>query len=127
MVNVCSMYFISDDSVVIKADPHSKNATKVWDKMKVKRKHEKVHPMDPKTPISEDKIRFVCISDTHSTIETRPPGFIPNGDILLHAGDFTNVGKPKGVKTFNEYIGMDITFSIAFKPLLSYLAIFFNK
>ena len=34
-------------------------------------------------------IRVVCISDTHT--QTRP---IPDGDLLIHAGDLCNVGNP---------------------------------
>lgn len=35
-------------------------------------------------------IRIVCISDTHSL----DPGNIPDGDILIHAGDITDHGTP---------------------------------
>jgi 3',5'-cyclic AMP phosphodiesterase CpdA len=37
------------------------------------------------------KIRIVCISDTHNAA----PGegyTLPEGDVLIHAGDFTNQG-----------------------------------
>ena len=37
-----------------------------------------------------DKIHIVCISDTHNTHNSQPP--IPNGDILIHAGDLTVSG-----------------------------------
>ena len=37
-----------------------------------------------------DKIRIVCISDTHNTHNTQPP--LPDGDILIHAGDLTISG-----------------------------------
>jgi hypothetical protein len=40
-----------------------------------------------KPPRNRHKIRFVCISDTHTNA---PP--IPEGDILIHAGDLTNAG-----------------------------------
>jgi 3',5'-cyclic AMP phosphodiesterase CpdA len=61
--------------------------------------------MDPETPVSEDKIRFVCISDTHAAIEKQPIDFVPVGDVLIHAGDITNVGQPHEIKRFNEYLG----------------------
>ena len=57
--------------------------------------------LDPSTPISDDKLRVVCISDTHTKIELQPD-MVPPGDILLHAGDFTNIGLPMEVKTFND-------------------------
>lgn len=46
-------------------------------------------------------MRIVCISDTHSLHkimdETNP---LPKGDILIHAGDCTNVGKQHEVEDF---------------------------
>lgn len=49
------------------------------------------------------KIRFVCISDTHSKID-RMHHQIPSGDILIHAGDFTSIGKVEEVKKFFEFL-----------------------
>ncbi|KAF1921237.1 Metallo-dependent phosphatase-like protein [Ampelomyces quisqualis] len=37
---------------------------------------------------SQPAIRVVCISDTH----THTPANVPDGDILIHAGDLTNAG-----------------------------------
>lgn len=39
-------------------------------------------------PLQELPIRVVCISDTHSQI----PDNVPDGDVLIHAGDMTNDG-----------------------------------
>ncbi|KAI9703467.1 MAG: hypothetical protein M1820_005771 [Bogoriella megaspora] len=39
---------------------------------------------------SDPPVRIVCISDTHTLI----PSSIPDGDILIHAGDLTNEGTP---------------------------------
>lgn len=44
-------------------------------------------------------MRIVCISDTHTA--TVP---IPDGDILLHAGDFTNVGAASDVIAFSNWM-----------------------
>ncbi|KAF9054543.1 metallophosphoesterase domain-containing protein 1 [Panaeolus papilionaceus] len=41
-------------------------------------------------PIAVNKIRIVCISDTHDTQFCQPS--LPEGDILIHAGDLTNSG-----------------------------------
>jgi len=41
-------------------------------------------------PRRHKSIRVVCISDTHSL----DPGKIPNGDVLIHAGDITAHGTP---------------------------------
>ncbi|CAO1616232.1 unnamed protein product [Jaminaea pallidilutea] len=45
-------------------------------------------PTHPPPPTSESHVRFVIISDTHST---EPPD-IPPGDVLLHSGDLTALG-----------------------------------
>jgi Icc-related predicted phosphoesterase len=47
-------------------------------------------------------MRIVCISDTHGVI---PPMEIPDGDVLIHAGDITNIGKLWDVTAFNDWIG----------------------
>jgi Icc-related predicted phosphoesterase len=49
-------------------------------------------------------MRIVCISDTHGLhkpMEDFNP--LPEGDVLIHAGDCTNVGKPHEVKEFVEW------------------------
>lgn len=45
-------------------------------------------------------MRVVCISDTHGH---RMP--VPEGDLLLHAGDATSRGKPVEIQAFNEWLG----------------------
>lgn len=44
-------------------------------------------PAIPK-PLSSCRIRIICISDTH----THKPTGLPQGDVLVHAGDLTNDG-----------------------------------
>ena len=55
-----------------------------------------------KIKIKFEKVRFVCISDTHSRHDkiTNP---IPNGDVLIHAGDFTNGGLDE-VEKFSDFL-----------------------
>jgi Icc-related predicted phosphoesterase len=49
-------------------------------------------------------MRIVCISDTHSLHKKMEDyGTLPKGDVLIHAGDCTNVGKPHEVKEFVEW------------------------
>lgn len=61
--------------------------------------------MDPipyDTPKPAGHTRFVCVSDTHS----RTDGIqMPYGDVLLHMGDFTELGLPSEVKKFNDWLG----------------------
>lgn len=93
------------DEVVISVHPETKSPTKLWQKLHVKHNQMKVEPVDPNTPITEDKVRFVCISDTHTKIEKLDLKFVPDGDVLLHGGDFTNVGLPTDVVEFNKFLG----------------------
>ena len=44
-------------------------------------------------------VRFVLISDTHS--QTTP---VPDGDVLLHAGDLTTLGQPDDLKAQVEWL-----------------------
>ncbi|KAG8774415.1 hypothetical protein FRC12_001984 [Ceratobasidium sp. 428] len=51
------------------------------------------------SPQAEDPIRIVCISDTHNA---QPP--IPDGDILIHAGDLTNAGSASELRQVAEWL-----------------------
>jgi len=44
--------------------------------------------------------KFVCISDTHNPY---PDILLPDGDILLHSGDFSNYGSTKEVRHFLKW------------------------
>lgn len=46
-----------------------------------------------------EKISITIISDTHNKHPT-----VPNSDILIHCGDFTNKGKIEEIESFNEYL-----------------------
>jgi Icc-related predicted phosphoesterase len=48
------------------------------------------------------RVRVVCISDTHGRHEEVS---VPDGDVLIHAGDFTSIGSPLQVKIFNDWLG----------------------
>ena len=44
------------------------------------------------------------MSDTHSlTSHIKKP--IPDGDVFVHAGDFTRAGQPSEVREFNNWLG----------------------
>jgi Icc-related predicted phosphoesterase len=45
---------------------------------------------------------IICISDTHNCLDQVD---IPDGDILIHAGDATMHGTPKEFKKFNDDLG----------------------
>lgn len=49
-------------------------------------------------------LRVVCISDTHG-LHRNMMHEIPQGDVLIHAGDFTDTGTRQEVIDFNDYLG----------------------
>ena len=55
------------------------------------------------------------MSDTHSmTSKLKNP--IPEGDVFIHAGDFTNKGTLEEVRAFNSWIG-DV--GVSYYPMLN--------
>ncbi|WP_339804881.1 metallophosphatase domain-containing protein [uncultured Marinobacter sp.] len=48
-------------------------------------------------------MRLVCISDTHSLHRRIPE--IPDGDVLIHAGDCLGAGTLSNVEELNEWLG----------------------
>ncbi|XP_038047108.1 metallophosphoesterase MPPED2-like isoform X1 [Patiria miniata] len=86
--------------------PETHRPTYVWDTMKNRSStgYRVVTPVCPDTPKPEGAVRFVCISDTHNQA-ARLIQTLPAGDVLIHAGDFTNTGRPSEVKRFNEFLG----------------------
>lgn len=56
-----------------------------------------------KTPGKLLRVRIVCISDTHGQ---HAKVSVPDGDLLIHAGDFMAFGdSPKEVVDFNQWLG----------------------
>lgn len=47
--------------------------------------------------------RIVCISDTHS-LHNRIPKELPEGDILIHGGDFSDTGIFEDVQNFRQFM-----------------------
>jgi Icc-related predicted phosphoesterase len=47
-------------------------------------------------------MKFVAISDTHNKHKELP--VLPEGDVLLHAGDFTSRGYGKEIQAFGEWL-----------------------
>lgn len=46
-------------------------------------------------------LRLVCLSDTH---ERHGELVVPDGDVLVHAGDFTGHGRPNKVEAFGRFL-----------------------
>lgn len=47
-------------------------------------------------------MKIVCISDTH---EYHDKVLVPDGDVLIHAGDITFAGKRDIIASFNDWLG----------------------
>ena len=88
----------------ITVDKDSGNPSKAWERIQVHQQHMVCPNPHPTAPITDDKIRFVCISDTHGKIEGSG-NKLPPGDVLLHAGDFTQRGQMREIEKFNSYLG----------------------
>ena len=50
------------------------------------------------------KTRIVCISDTHNSSPKDGAWKLPQGDVLIHAGDFTNQGTFSEIQKFVQWI-----------------------
>lgn len=54
-------------------------------------------PFKPRT--DKPKVKIVCVSDTHTnTLD------VPNGDVLIHAGDLTNAGTVKEIQAQLDWL-----------------------
>lgn len=56
------------------------------------------------TEVYPDKVRCVCISDTHNQLGNLAQR-IPPGDVLIHAGDITSCGQLREVKLLDDFLG----------------------
>ncbi|KAM9502596.1 metallophosphoesterase MPPED2 isoform 1-T2 [Salvelinus alpinus] len=98
----------SQGKVTITVDEYSSNPTQAFTHYNINESRFQpphVHMVEPipyDTPKPSGHTRFVCVSDTHS----RTDGIqMPYGDVLLHTGDFTELGLPSEVKKFNDWLG----------------------
>ena len=92
------------DSVTVTVHPLSTKPDECWKSMKESKVIKKVKPLSLDSEKAANSIRFVCISDTHS-YESKLEGKMPDGDVLIHAGDFTGAGDVDEVVAFNEFLG----------------------
>uniref|UniRef100_A0A8C2YE34 Metallophosphoesterase domain containing 1 n=1 Tax=Coturnix japonica TaxID=93934 RepID=A0A8C2YE34_COTJA len=94
--------------LIIEVDEYSSNPTQAFTFYNINQGRfqpphvQMVDPVPHDAPKPPGYTRFVCISDTHSRTD---PIQMPYGDVLIHAGDFTELGLPSEVKKFNEWLG----------------------
>ena len=66
-----------------------------------KNNYKVLEKLPQQTPKPKGHVRFVCISDTHNRHDDLT---LPDGDILLHAGDFTWKGTQQEVENFCKFL-----------------------
>lgn len=84
--------------------PLSQDPTAAWRDISKSQRVIKVTMKPPTTTVAPNKARVVCMSDTHS-LTPYIKFDIPDGDIFIHAGDFTKCGQLEEVEEFNNWIG----------------------
>ncbi|PAV68149.1 hypothetical protein WR25_09497 isoform C [Diploscapter pachys] len=88
-------------------DPYCENET--WEcikESKVQKALDPLKPINEPTPADRDKfLKVVCISDTHEQLDKFKERGIPDGDVLIHAGDFVNQGSSEKIEEFNQILG----------------------
>jgi len=91
-------------SETIEVDELTDRPTDYWRIWKKTANVMRLQVKQPTSPPTEDKLRFVCMSDTHSlTPHLKNP--VPDGDVFIHAGDFTRAGRPSEIVEFNAWLG----------------------
>ncbi|GJQ84226.1 hypothetical protein Trydic_g2894 [Trypoxylus dichotomus] len=78
--------------------------TEAWSEIQRGQKVIKLKVKTPTKPPSNNQVRFVCMSDTHSLVHNIKFN-IPDGDVFIHAGDFSKCGHVDEVKEFNRWLG----------------------
>ena len=85
-------------------EKHANEPTIAWNLLESSQVVKRVKPTDYScNPKPAGHTRFVCISDTHNRTD-RMDHPIPDGDVLIHAGDFTNCGTRDQVIHFNKFL-----------------------
>lgn len=82
----------------------SANPTAAWCEISQTQKVIKLNVKPPQKECAPNKARIVCMSDTHS-LTSHLKFEVPQGDIFIHAGDFTRCGQLKEVIEFNNWLG----------------------
>ncbi|XKL69228.1 hypothetical protein PGB90_006997 [Kerria lacca] len=81
----------------------TQNPTAAWKELSKTQKVIKINVSNAKNDVLENMVRFVCMSDTHS-LTSHLKFDIPNGDVFIHAGDFTRCGGEDEVVNFSNWI-----------------------
>jgi hypothetical protein len=93
------------DNNCIKVHALTNNPTAAWKEISKNQKIIKLNVKIPSKPVEPNKVRFVCMSDTHSLMRNIVFD-VPDGDVYIHAGDFTKCGQKDEVTQFNKWLSM---------------------
>ncbi len=88
----------------LEIDVQTNDPTSAWERLRPTQnviRFKLNHKEEDRLPA--DKIRFVCMSDTHS-LTSHIKREIPIGDVFIHAGDFTRSGTRHEVREFNRWL-----------------------
>ncbi|VEN37987.1 unnamed protein product [Callosobruchus maculatus] len=86
----------------VEVHPLTDNPTEAWKSISKEQTIVQLNVAIPSLPVAPDQVRVVCMSDTH----VRKIGFdVPDGDVFIHAGDFSNIGDRPSIIFFNQWIG----------------------
>jgi len=89
--------------MTIEVDPNTSNPTDFWRIWKDTANVMRLKVKNPTSATPDNKVRFVCMSDTHS-LTSHLKQSIPEGDVFVHAGDFTRCGSVSEVRDFNSWL-----------------------
>eukprot|EP00457_Paulinella_chromatophora_P008386 gb/GEZN01008417.1/.p1 GENE.gb/GEZN01008417.1/~~gb/GEZN01008417.1/.p1 ORF type:complete len:424 (-),score=32.98 gb/GEZN01008417.1/:94-1365(-) len=74
----------------------------IWNIYKTQTVHKLLNPWDHTRSQQKHSTRFVVVSDTHGKHDKM---IVPPGDVLIHCGDFSAIGLPGQIKSFNDWLG----------------------
>ncbi|XP_066154936.1 UPF0046 protein T07D4.2 isoform X2 [Euwallacea fornicatus] len=89
------------EPATLQIHPLTDSPTAAWREISKTQKIIKINVKIPQKPVDEKKLRFVCMSDTHSLVRNIMFD-IPDGDVFIHAGDFTKCGQKEEKKVANQ-------------------------
>eukprot|EP00038_Savillea_parva_P016149 m.16144 g.16144 ORF g.16144 m.16144 type:complete len:300 (-) comp3356_c0_seq2:90-989(-) len=81
----------------------SLNPDTAWATLSAEREVVCAPTADNKTPQPPNTLRLVCVSDTHARHDELPSP-LPNGDVLIHAGDFSSMGEAGQIEDFIQWM-----------------------
>nr|CAH7739730.1 unnamed protein product [Callosobruchus chinensis] len=86
----------------VRVHPLTNDPTEAWKNISKEQIVLHLNVNIPSLPVASDKVRVVCMSDTHMrSIQFK----VPDGDVFIHAGDFSNLGDRPSIIKFNQWLG----------------------